>query len=459
MNDGTLQSRHMYDPRDPGLRPFHAAVPAFLTGRDTPRDYLERCIAAIEARDGDIKAFTALDLTGARAAADAAGERYRASAPLSPLDGMPVAVKDVIDTEDLPTEHGSALFEGHRPEWDAACVYWLKKLGAAILGKTVTAEFATRPPGATRNPWDLERTPGGSSSGSGAAVGAAMAPVALGTQVRGSVLRPAGYCGAFAIKPSYGVISLQGVLPMSRGINHLGTLAASLEDAWLTIHALSRKAGGEPGHPALPGKVTEVPAAVRPERLIFLETAGWDRTPQTIRALLDDLLARLAVDGIAIVTRKDDADVERFESALADAGDIYGGISAWEGRYPMMPFVERDADKLTDWSREFALGREDMDPDDYAEALERADALRSAYAALAAKADACITLTATGPAPLGFETGDPVFCDPFSVLHVPALNLPLLSADGLPLGVQLTGFFRADAALVAQGLWLTGFAL
>jgi Asp-tRNA(Asn)/Glu-tRNA(Gln) amidotransferase A subunit family amidase len=447
-----------YDPRHPGLRPFHSALPRFLEGSDSPRGFLERCIAAIEARDADIKAFTALGLDAARSAADAAGARYAAGHPLSALDGMPVAVKDVIETEDLPTEHGSDLFKGRRPDWDAACVYWLRKMGAVVLGKTVTAEFATRPPGVTRNPWDLGCTPGGSSSGSGAAVGAAMAPVALGTQVRGSVLRPAAYCGTYALKPSYGVVTLQGVLPMSRGINHLGTLAASLEDTWLTIHALSRRAGGEPGHPPLPG-ATEMPAPARPTRLIFLETAGWARTPDEVKATFRAFLDRLAAAGVEIMPRSRDEEIEAFETDLAGAGDIYGAISAWEGRYPLMAFADRDATKLTDWTREFLAGRDDMDPDAYGVALKRAGTLRRAYAGLAEKADACITLTAPGPAPFGFETGDPVFCDPFSVLHVPALNLPLLAVEGMPLGVQLTGFFRDDARLVGHAAWLSNFAL
>ncbi len=447
----------IYDPRAPGMMPFHTALPAFRDGSDTPSAYLERCIAVIEAREGEIKAFVNTNLEGARAAA-AADKRYRDGRPASPLDGMPLVVKDVIDTEDMPTEHGSPMFAGRRPEWDAACIYWLRKGGAVITGKTVTAEFATRPPGPTRNPWDTERTPGGSSSGSGAAVGAGMAPVGLGTQVRGSVLRPASYCGTYAIKPSYGVITLNGLLTTSRSINHLGALAASLEDAWLTLHWTSRMAGGEINHAPLAGK-TRMPAPARPGRLIRLETVGWQQTSDAVKALFEDFLEKLAGEGIEIIGRNEDPEVDRIERMFADTNEISSALSTWEGRYPMLAWAERGAEHFSEMALKGLDEKRDMDPDAYVQALQRAQGMRQAFAALAGKGDACIALTADGPAPQGMNTGDVAFCDPFSLLHVPALTLPIFSFDGLPLGLQLIGFAGQDTRLVAEAAWIRDFAL
>ena len=172
------------------LPSFSSSVSQFRDGGDTPRAYLERCLETIAAREPDIRAFVCRDDKNARAAADRATARYQQGRPLSPVDGCPVAVKDIIETADLPTQMNSRIFEGWQPNRDAACVYALRQGGAVVLGKTVTTEFATAASGPTRNPNDLTRTPGGSSSGSAAAVAAGMTPVALGTQTAGSILRP-----------------------------------------------------------------------------------------------------------------------------------------------------------------------------------------------------------------------------------------------------------------------------
>jgi Asp-tRNA(Asn)/Glu-tRNA(Gln) amidotransferase A subunit family amidase len=451
-------NKQAYDPHNTVLTPFFSAVPAFIDGSDSPRTYLERGLEVLEAREAGIKAFVHTDLAGARKAADAASVRYKAGKPASVLDGMPLGVKDVIETEDLPTEHGSAIFAGHRPDWDAPAVYWLRQAGAVVVGKTVTTEFATRPPGPTRNPWDLERTPGGSSSGSAAAVGAGMLPVGLGTQVRGSVLRPAAYCGLYALKPSYGVITLDGMHPNSRCLNHLGALAASLEDAWLTLHLTSRLAGGESNYLPLPG-ATAMPAPARPQRLVRFETAGWAGTPDAVKVPLEDLLARLAADGIEIIGRADDPEVDRVEGMMTETDEISGTLTAWESRYPLLAYAEKYPDKLSDFAHAGLAEKRTMDAETYAIAQQRAQAFRAAYASLAGKADLGITLTASGAAPLGLETGPVTFCDPFSLLHVPAITLPVFAMNDLPLGAQLAGFKGRDRDLVAHAAWIRDFAL
>ncbi|MDA0239200.1 MAG: amidase [Proteobacteria bacterium] len=443
----------LYDIHNHGMRPFHTAISGFLDGSDSPRDYLERCIEVIDAREPELQAFVSMNLAAARTAADASSARYKVGKPLSVVDGMPIGIKDVIETEDFPTEFGSAMFKNWQADWDAACIYWLKQGGAIGIGKTVTTEFATRPPGPTRNPWDLARTPGGSSSGSAAAVGAAMLPVGLGTQVRGSVLRPAAYCGNFGVKPSLGVINLQGIMPFSRGINHLGALAASLEDAWLTLHYISRTGGGEFGHDCLPGP-TEVPDAKSPSKIAVLETIAWNDTPAASKQAFDQLLATLRTAGIEIVGRRDEPEVETLEKMFEEVPVLSDTLRDWEGRYPLLPYGDRDASLLHEETRARLDILRALKPEDYAEALKTAEAMRRHYAKLADKVDACITLTAPGPAELGMGTGSVAFCDPFSILGVPALSLPMLALDGLPFGAQVTGFHRHDRTLISHGLSL-----
>src|SRR5215467_1712790 len=250
----------------PAMRSYLAETAGFASGRGNPRDFLERCLADLETWEPKIGAFVTLNLAVARAAADAATARWRAGKPLSQIDGMPIGIKDIIETIDMPTEQGSPLFVGWRTERDAAAVAALREAGAVVLGKTVTTEFAATFPRGTRNPWDLARTPGGSSSGSAAAVAAGLVPAALGTQVIGSTIRPASYCGCFGFKPSVGAIN--------RGGSHdylsqscMGVLAATMEDAWQVTSEIAARAGGDPGYPGLVGPL-RVPPAAKPQRLV-----------------------------------------------------------------------------------------------------------------------------------------------------------------------------------------------
>jgi hypothetical protein len=199
----------------PQMRPFLPATADFVTGTDSPREFLERCIAQLNAWEPKVGAFVTVNLVAAREAADRSTERWRVGKPLSQIDGMPIGVKDIMETIDMPTEYGSPLFVGFRSERDSASVAALREAGAVILGKTVTTEFGLTEPLGTRNPWDLTRTPGGSSSGSPAAVAVGAISVGLGTQVLGSILRPASFCGCFGFKPTFGAINRGGVMTPS----------------------------------------------------------------------------------------------------------------------------------------------------------------------------------------------------------------------------------------------------
>jgi Asp-tRNA(Asn)/Glu-tRNA(Gln) amidotransferase A subunit family amidase len=288
----------------PASRPFGAAVAAFRDGSDTPRALLERCAETIAALEPAVGAFVHLDLDAAREEADRATVRWRSGRPLSPIDGIPVGVKDIIETAHLPTEMGSALYMGWESHRDAASVAALREAGAVIVGKTVTTEFAATEPRGTRNPWDLARTPGGSSSGSAAAVAAGMVCAALGTQVVGSIVRPASYCGCVGFKPTVGALNRGG---SHDGLSQscTGVLAATLSDAWQVAYAIAARAGGDPGFPGLVGgEATPPPRA--PHRLALLETPGWSVADAAAKAAFASARDRLADAGIAIVTRNDD---------------------------------------------------------------------------------------------------------------------------------------------------------
>ena len=433
----------------PQPRPFIEASKDFAAGRDTPAAFLERCLAVYDARETEVKAFVSVNLQAARAAAKAATERWRAGKPLSRIDGMPVGIKDVIETADMPTGMGSPLFAGWQSNRDSATVHALREAGAVIVGKTVTTEFAATVPGPTRNPYDLARTPGGSSSGSAAAVGAGMIAAGLGTQVVGSIIRPAAYCGCWGYKPSVGGLNRGGSHDyMSQSC--AGVIAASRIDTWQVAREIVVRAGGDPGFPAIVAPET-APKAVAPRALVFLETPGWQSANPASRSALKGVLTTLTAAGVKIITREMHESVAALEQVLPEVLPLTRIINAWESRWPLNTYADRDASQLSPAMIERLRQAEAMSIDDYRVALARRDAIRALHARLADVADACITLSAPDVAPVGIETtGNPVFAVPASLLGVPALSMPLFTLDSLPLGVQLVGFSGGDADLFAR---------
>jgi len=437
----------------PQAKPFLAAAGQFAGGQDTPRAYLERCLETLAAWEPKIGAFVCTNIDGSRAAADASSMRWRDNKPLSAIDGMPIGIKDIIETADMPTGMGSPLFDGWSSGRDAAAVAALREAGAVILGKTVTTEFAATEPRGTRNPWDPGRTPGGSSSGSAAAVAAGLVSAALGTQVMGSIVRPASYCGCVGFKPGVGGIN--------RGGSHdelsqscMGVLAATLEDAWQVASEIAARAGGDPGYQGLVGPL-RMPPPARPQRLVFLETAGWQVASAEAKKAIQKSLALLSRNGIDILTRQSDQLVGAVEEAIADARALSIRINTWESRWPLNTYRNRDAGKLSRAMLARLAQAEAMSLDDYRADLDERIRVRALYESLAAQCDACVTLAAPAAAPVGLSsTGDPVFAVPFSLLGVPAISLPLLREQGLPLGLQVTGFQGKDATTSAIAGWV-----
>ena len=437
----------------PEMRSYLAAQADFRAGKDSPSAFLERCLATFAETEPQVLAFVHHNAVAAREQAATSTARWKAGKPLSPIDGMPIGVKDIIETRDFPTENGSAFFKGWRSNRDAASVTALREAGAVILGKTVTTEFATAPPGPTRNPWDTRRTPGGSSSGSAAATGSGMISAGLGTQVLGSILRPASFCGCVGFKPSLGAINRSGSHDgLSQSVH--GALAASIEDAWAMLREIADRAGGDPDYPGLFGPA-DTPAAQKPARLAVLEGPGWGKASTEAHAALDGALSRLSAAGVALVRRKDSDALEATELALNRALPVSQQINAFESRWAVKSYRASDASKLTAFTRERLVDAERITLDQYrARRAERA-AIRTIYAALAGEVDGVITLSATGPAPIGLEsTGDSIFVVAGSCLGVPAISLPLLSVEGLPLGLQLLGFLDRDAELIAAARWV-----
>ena len=432
-----------------GMRSYFAATGGFSDGGDSPRDFLERCIEAIEAAEPQVGAFVATNLEGARAAADDSAKRWKAGVALSAIDGMPVGIKDIMETFDMVTEQGSPLFVGWRDKRDAAAVTALREAGAVIIGKTVTTEFASTHPRGTRNPFDLERTPGGSSSGSAAAVATGMVPAALGTQVIGSTVRPASFCGCFGYKPSVGGINRGGSFDeFSQSCT--GTIAASLAETWSVAREIAARAGGDPGYPGIMGPMA-LPAAVTPQTVVMMETAGWPKASEEAKAALTEARGRIEAAGIAVLDRHSNATVAAAEDALSECHPLSMRINTWEGRWPLNTYA-RDMDRagLSKQAQDRLEAAEKMTQEEFADLLARRDRIRATYASLREVGEVCLTLAAPGAAPVGLDwTGDPIFVVPASLLGTPAMSLPVLEAESLPLGLQLIGFTNEDAAMFA----------
>jgi Asp-tRNA(Asn)/Glu-tRNA(Gln) amidotransferase A subunit family amidase len=410
---------------------------------------VEACLSRIEAVDPDVRAWTFLDPDLARAQAAAADEYRLSGRPLGPLHGVPVGVKDIIDTADMPTENGSVLHAGRTPSRDATVVSALRAAGAVIVGKTVTTEFAAYAPGKTRNPHNPAHTPGGSSSGSAAAVAAGMVPIALGSQTNGSVIRPAAFCGVYGFKPTHGLIPRHGVLPLCRSLDTLGVFARTLDDVALVTEELfgfdERDPDSRP-RARVPLRVVGAEEPPITPMLAFIKTARWDRADGDTREAFAELAGLLGdrMEEIELVQCADAFEWHRLimESEMAASLDREWTV----GR-----------DRLSDALRtQIGRGRE-ITAVDYQLARRRAEAFAEGLAELfQERCDAILTPAAPGPAPHGLEsTGDPSFCTLWTLTGMPAITLPLMHApNGLPIGIQLVGARHGDARLLRTARWL-----
>ncbi|MCC6775189.1 MAG: amidase [Hyphomicrobiales bacterium] len=417
------------------------AAAELAAGSISAEDYARACLDRIAASDGEIRAFVHVDPGHVIAQAQALDQRRSERHTLGPLHGVPVAIKDIIDTADYPTELGSPLAAGRRPRRDATLVAKLRAAGAVIIGKTVSTEFAYYHPGPTRNPREPRRTPGGSSSGSAAAVAARMVPLAIGSQTNGSTIRPGSFCGVFASKPGHGLISRAGMLQLSRKLDHVGVLANSLSDVALVQEVL---AGYDPADPdtrafAAPDfrAVLREPPPL-PPRFAFVRTPVWDKADADTKAAFEELTAALgsAVDAVDL------------PETWAEAWEVQRTIMAVDMAHNLSPWVARGAVSET-MSRLVAHGRA-VSAVDYLAALDKARRYAESIDDIFNAYDAILTPAAPGVAPLGLDsTGDPAFCTLWTLVGLPALSLPLFTGEeGLPIGAQLIGPANRDARLL-----------
>lgn len=364
-----------------------------------------------------------------------------------PLAGLAVGVKDIIDTADMPTGYGSRIDPAHVPAADAWIVARIRELGGTVLGKTVTTEFAWRSPGATVNPHNSRHTPGGSSSGSAAAVAAGIVPLALGTQTIGSVIRPAAYCGVVGYKPSYGSIPRTGVHPLSWSLDHVGLFAREVATI-AKAYGLFAAADPSDPHGDLPAGTAPEPgsatvAAERP-RIAVIEPPAWDRVDPHQRALRDRAAAALTAAGATL-------EPVALDALYAQTLDDIMTVLRVEGRHIYEERVERFPDRTSDHLKALVADGAGISAKAYVAALENQKHLRRAMADHFAGYDAILTVPATGEAPEGLDnTGDPALSAPWTFTGAPAISLPAgFGPNGLPLGIQLVAPWSQDRQLLS----------
>lgn len=414
-------------------------------GELSPVAVVEACLTRIEQHEPAVLAWVSVDRAGARAAARELEAEARVGRIRGPLHGVPVGLKDIIHAAGMVTTAGAGPFAHERPETDAAAVARLRQAGAVILGKTATTEFAYADPTVTRNPWNLEHTPGGSSSGSGAAVAARMVPLALGSQTGGSTLRPAAYCGVVGLKPSHGRISAKGMIPVAWSLDHVGIITRSVEDAAL---ALSVLAGHDPADPysapvAVADYVGAVREAQRPPRLGIPRGLFRDTASVEMNTHLDEVVDRFKRAGAAV-------DKVQMPPSSEGIRDIHNLIMRVEGAAFHAERFSHHAASYRPKIREFIeAGMATLGPD-YVRAQRARQQFKDDMGALLREFDALLMPVTPTTAPRGLaSTGDAVFCNPWSFAGVPAIALPSgLAEDGLPLAIQLvTGAFAEDHLL------------
>jgi Asp-tRNA(Asn)/Glu-tRNA(Gln) amidotransferase A subunit family amidase len=381
-------------------------------------ELVSACLERIAACEPELRAWAHLDSEAALAQA----RERDGEAPRGPLHGLPVGVKDVIDTADFPTAYGSPIYAGHRPDRDADCVAWLREAGAVVLGKTVTTEFATYEPPPTVNPLDPARTPGGSSSGSAAAVGAGMVPLAYGTQTAGSVVRPASFCGVAGFKPAHGWRSTTGIKRLSERLDTLGLFGRAVADAALLG-----------GFAAPSGEA----------RVAFCRTPWWDALEDGGRAALEQAAARLGAEEVELPPEF---------GGLAAAQET---VMAFDVARNLEPEWRSHREQLSRAMRDYIERGQTVCEADAREGAAVGERCRSRLPEVFAGFDALLVPAALGEAPLRVEghTGDPLLCRAWTFLGVPALSVPgMVGPAGMPVGVQLVGL--SEDAVLRAGVWV-----
>jgi Asp-tRNA(Asn)/Glu-tRNA(Gln) amidotransferase A subunit family amidase len=408
-----------------------ALARAIEAGSLTPSAVVELCAEAIVRQEPEIGAFAALDIAAARAAAQASGLRQ------TPLRGLPLGIKDIFDTVDFPTQYGSPIYAGHRPKADAALVSLVRRAGGLVLGKTVTTELASLQPAATRNPRHPGHTPGGSSSGSAAAVAAGMVPIGIGSQTAGSVIRPAAFCGIVGFKPSFRLLPTVGMKCFAWSLDTAGLFAATVADAAFAAAAITgRDLRIDQRTPAAPS-------------LALVRTQLWPQASPDMQAALE----RAARAAEAAGARIRELELPPIFEAAMRAQVV---IQDHEAYRALADEFDRHRDRLAPLLRQQLSLAAAIDFDSYDEARRTARRARQMFADLMADTDAMLTPSAPGAAPPGLaSTGDPMFNRLWTLLGPPCINVPgLVDGRELPLGVQIVGRFARDRTALEAAAFL-----
>lgn len=429
--------------------PASELLPRLVKGDVQALDLVEACLARIGEREADVQAWAFLDPEFARAQARNADAHRARGRGTGPLHGLPVGVKDIIDTKGIPTENGTPLDAGRRPGDDALLVSKLREAGAIIMGKTVTTELAYFAPGKTRNPHDTERTPGGSSSGSAAAVAAGMVPLAVGTQTTGSVIRPAAFCGVTGFKPTFGLIPRSGVVSQAPHLDTVGVFGRSVEDVAMLAESLSGFDARDPATSAVPHPPLQASAVSDPPlapNFAFVKSPVWDQADEVTQDAFAELKEFLGGNCDEVV----------LPSPFAEGHKIHRTIMLAELAKNFGPYYQRGKEQLSPEMRAAIEEGRFILAHDYMAACDWIEILNAGLAEIFERYDAILTPAAPGEAPLGLQaTGNPAFCALWTLCGTPAVTLPLLQGErGLPMGVQLVGPRHDDGRLLRTASWL-----
>ncbi|MGI9230071.1 MAG: amidase [Gammaproteobacteria bacterium] len=412
--------------------PATRAAAGIVQGDFTATELAQSCIDRIAEREEAVHAWHHFDPEVVLAQAAARDQQT----PTGVLHGIPVGIKDIIDTRTMPTCYGSEAYRDHQPQQDATCVDLLQQAGAIIMGKTVTTEFAFYAPGPTANPHKLSHTPGGSSSGSAAAVADFHVPLALGTQTAGSIIRPAAYTGTIGYKPAYDTFSLTGVHPLAPSMDTLGGFAREVGDLAL-----------------LKGVLTERPpvplSAAKPDAVAFVRSPVWEQASPQTQAAIEQFVTTLAASGVRII--------EPNDHPLAGLPELQLALLAHGASQTLGDIANKSGDKLRPETLQLIEMGAQTDPALFDKLAEATAVAQTFLQEVFSEADLIITASAPAEAPVGLQaTGDPVFNRIWTLLKLPCINLPLIRIDnGLPLGVQLVGQLGGDDALLAQAQYCT----
>ncbi len=425
------------------------AIGKIRNGETTSEELVQACLDRIERVDGDIEAWAHLKPDYALDQARMLDARRQSGGPVGPLHGIPVGVKDIFDTASLPTENGTVLDSGRQPMEDSRVVSLLQEAGAVIMGKTVTTELAVFGPGKTRNPHNPKHTPGGSSSGSAAAVASYMVPLAIGTQTNGSVIRPASFCGVVGFKPSHGLIPRTGILAQSPWLDTVGVFARSVEDAAMIAEVLIAHDASDAdttarARPPLSEIAAEEPPM--PPILAFAKTAVWDQADKETQDAFGEMVSFLSEEC------EDLHLPEPFERAV----ELHGTIMKADLAKSFARYYERGKDKLTDILKGMIEDGQKITAVDYNKAVDGREFLNDGLGGVFDRYDAIITPATVGEAPAGLgSTGRPTFNSLWTYCGTPEISLPLMQGpNGLTLGVQLVSRRGDDARLLRTAGWL-----